>query len=160
MVFRFTQEKISEPAPLQIALEERRTLYGNGVILLNLTCHDEPMPFGDPWATASRYAMLSAIDGVPMIFYGQEHAVSPYEGEGDEANKWKGFYFFEQNFGKWIPHFKKWNQMYVWDDPCYPTGDFRDSRAMAQFYARVNQARLASPALRSKNRWFSTTTRG
>jgi glycosidase len=154
MVFRFTQEKISEPAPLQIALEERRTLYGNGVILLNLTCHDEPMPFGDPWATASRYAMLSAIDGVPMIFYGQEHAVSPYEGEGDEANKWKGFYFFEQNFGKWIPHFKKWNQMYVWDDPCYPTGDFRDSRAMAQFYARVNQARLASPALRSKNRWF------
>ena len=154
MVFRFTQEKISEPAPFQAALEERRALYGNGLILLNLTSHDEPLPFGDPWATASRYAMVSAIDGVPMILYGQEHAISPYAGTNDTINAWKGFYFFEQNFGKWIPHFKKWNQMYVWDDPCYTNGDFRDSRAMAQFYARVNKARLASPALRSKNRWF------
>ena len=154
MVFRFTQEKVSEPAPLQAALEERRTLYGNGIILLNLSSHDEPLPFGDPWATASRYAMVSAVDGVPMILYGQEHAISPYAGTNDTINAWKGFYLFEQNFGKWIPHFKKWNQMYVWDDPCYTNGDFRDSRAMAQFYARVNQARLASPALRSKNRWF------
>ena len=154
MVFRFTQEKVSEPAPLQAALEERRTLYGNGIILLNLSSHDEPLPFGDPWATASRYAMVSAVDGVPMILYGQEHAISPYTGTNDTINAWKGFYLFEQNFGKWIPHFKKWNQMYVWDDPCYTNGAFRDSRAMAQFYARVNKARLASPALRSKNRWF------
>ncbi|HOO21748.1 MAG TPA: hypothetical protein PL011_10225, partial [Kiritimatiellia bacterium] len=153
MVFRFTQEKVSEPAPLQAALEERRALYGNGIILLNLTSHDEPLPFGDPWATASRYAMVSAIDGVPMLLYGQEHAISPLSSDYT-TNKWKGFYHFEQNFGKWIPHFKKWNQMYVWDDPCYTNGDFRDSRAMAQLYARVNQARLASPALRSKNRWF------
>ena len=154
MVFRFTQEKVSEPAPLQAALEERRALYGNGIILLNLTSHDEPLPFGDPWATASRYAMVSAIDGVPMLLYGQEHAISPYAGTNDTINAWKGFYHFEQNFGKWIPHFKKWNQMYVWDDPCYTNGTFRDSRAMAQLYACVNQARLASPALRSKNRWF------
>lgn len=154
MVFRFTQDKVSEPAPLQASLEERRTLYGNGIILLNLTGHDEPLPYGDPWATASRYAMVSAVDGVPMVLLGQEHALSPYAGEGDEINKWKGFYFFEQNFGKWIPHFKKWNQMYVWDDPAYASGDFRDSRAMAQLYARINKARLASPALRSKNRWF------
>ena len=153
MVFRFTQDKVSEPAPLQAALEERRALYGNGVILLNLTCHDEPVPFGDPWATASRYAMVSAVDGVPMIFLGQEHAISPLSSDYT-TNKWKGFHFFEQNFGKWIPHFKKWNQMYVWDEPCYTNGNFRDSRAMAQFYARVNKARLASPALRSKNRWF------
>lgn len=154
MVFRFTQDKVSTPAPFQAALEERRTLYGNGIILLNLTSHDEPLPFGDPWATASRYAMVSAVDGVPMILFGQEHAISPYTGTNDTINAWKGFYFFEQNFGKWIPHFKKWNQMYVWDDPCYPAGDFRDSRAMAQLYARINKARLASPALQSKNRWF------
>ena len=153
MVFRFTQDKVSEPAPLQAALEERRTLYGNGIILLNLTGHDEPLPFGDPWATASRYAMVSAVDGVPMVLLGQEHAISPLSSDFT-TNKWKGFYFFEQNFGKWIPHFKKWNQMYVWDQPAYTNGDFRDSRAMAQLYARINKARLASPALRSKNRWF------
>ncbi|NLB66356.1 MAG: hypothetical protein GX803_07805 [Lentisphaerae bacterium] len=154
MVFRFTDDKVSEPAPFQAALEERRGAFGNGIILLNLTSHDEPLPFGDPWATASRYAMVSAIDGVPMIFYGQEHAISPFAGEEDEINKWKGFYFFEENFGKLIPHFKKWNQMYVWDDPAYEAGDFRDSRAMAEFYGRINHARLSSPALRSKNRWF------
>lgn len=155
MVFRFTQDKVSEPAPFQAALEDRRTLYGNGIILLNLSSHDEPLPFGDPWATASRYAMVSAIDGVPMILLGQEHAISPYGGpDGDTINKWKGFYFFEQNFGKWIPHFKKWNQMYVWNDPCYPSGDFRESRKMAELYGRINKARLMSPALRSKNRWF------
>lgn len=153
MVFRFTQDKVSTPAPFAAALEERRTAYGNGLILLNLTCHDEPMPFGDPQATASRYAMVSAIDGVPMIFYGQEHAISRLDSDFT-TNKWKGFYKFEQNFGKYIPHFKSWNKMYVWDDPAYEAGTANDSRAVAQFYGRINLARQSSPALQSKNRWF------
>lgn len=153
MVFRFTQDQVSSPVPFQDALEDRRGAYGEGIILLNLTCHDEPVPFGDPWATASRYAMVSAIDGVPMIFHGQEQAISRFDYDMT-VNKWKGFYRFEQNFGKWIPHFKKWNKMFVWEEPAYASGDRADSRAMANFYGLINHARLNSPALQSKHRWF------
>ncbi len=157
MVFRFTQEHVSDPSTLAARFEERRGDYGNGLILLNLTCHDEVMPYGDPQATVSRYAMVSAIDGIPMIMYGQEHAISPFVvGEDDlnNANKWKGFLKFEVNFGKAIPNFKAWNVMHGWTNPPYAAGHANDSRAIAQLYGRINLARHASPALRSKNRWF------
>ncbi len=157
MVFRFTIDHVSDPATLQKHLEDRRLDYGNGLILLNLTCHDEVMPWGDPQVTASRYAMVSAFDGVPMVFYGQEQGLSTFEREKHDphaGNPWVGFAKFEQNFGKWIPHFKTWNQMYVWTNPPYPAGDPNDSRAMAEFYGRINQARRKSPALQSRNRWF------
>lgn len=170
MVFRFTQDHVSDPATFQRELENRRESYGNGLILLNLTCHDEVMPWGDPQATASRYAMVSAIDGVPMIFYGQEQAISKFERnwneweqrwEGDDpenGDKWKGFSKFEQNFGKWIPHFKKWNKMLVWDNMVYSNDTANASRAMAEFYGRINLARQQSPALQSRNRWFLNDT--
>ena len=165
MVFRFTQDHVSYPGDFQKALEDRRESYGNGLILLNLTCHDEVMPWGDAQATASRYAMVSAIDGVPMIFYGQEQAICKFErnqgddgnwygDDPDDANEWKGFVKFEQNFGKWIPHFKTWNAMHVWTNPPCKAGEPNDSRAMAEFYGRINLARQQSPALRSQNRWF------
>ena len=157
MVFRFTQEHVSDPSTFAARLEERRGDYGNGLILLNLTCHDEVMPYGDPQATVSRYAMVSAVDGIPMIMYGQEHAISPFTvGEDDlnNANKWKGFLKFEVNFGKAIPNFKTWNVMHGWTNPPYAAGHANDSRAIAQLYGRINLARHASPALRSKNRWF------
>ncbi len=157
IVFRFTQDKVSDPYAFQAAFEDRRAAYGEGVILLNLTSHDEVIPFDDPWATLSRYGMVSALDGVPMIFYGQEQSISRYY-EGEEINKWKGFHRFEKNFGKMVPHFKKWNQMYVWGDPAYPDGDRSDSRAMAALYGRINHARLNSPALQSKHRWFLNDT--
>jgi alpha-amylase len=166
MVFRFTQDHISDPWAFQKALEDRRDAYGNGLILLNLTCHDEVIPWGDPQATASRYAMVSAVDGVPMIFYGQEQSISTFElGWQDDQGVWHGhnpyegtnyvgFAKFEQNFGKWIPHFKTWNKMHVWTNPPYAAGSANDSRAMAAFYGRINQARRQSPALRAQNRWF------
>ena len=170
MVFRFTQDHVSYPGDFQKALEDRRESYGNGLILLNLTCHDEVMPWGDPQVTASRYAMVSAMDGVPMIFYGQEQAISTFElGWQDEGGVWHGhnpyegtnyvgFAKFEQNFGKWIPHFKTWNKMHVWTNPPYTAGMPNDSRAMAEFYGRLNLARRESPALRSQNRWFLNDT--
>jgi glycosidase len=169
MVFRFTQDHVSDPAKFQRELEDRRQAYGNGLILLNLTCHDEVMPWGDAQATASRYAMVSAIDGVPMIFYGQEQAICKFEqGIGldgkwhddnpDAADEYKGFAKFEQNFGKWIPHFKTWNKMHVWTNPPCKAGEANDSRAMAEFYGRINLARQQSPALQSRNRWFLNDT--
>ena len=161
MVFRFTQDHVSDPGKLAEELENRRQAYGNGLILLNETCHDEVIPWGDPQATASRYAMVSAVDGVPMIFYGQEQAISKFErdewGNGDNpegADKWKGFLKFESNFGKWIPHFKTWNKMLVWDEMVYSNGTANASRDIAAFYGKINLARQKSPALQSKNRWF------
>lgn len=162
MVFRFTQDHVSDPVTLQSQLEDRRAAYGNGLILLNLTCHDEIIPWGDPQATASRYAMVSAFDGVPMIFYGQEQAISTFDLNGgddpDNANKWKGFHKFESNFGKWIPHFKTWNAMHVWTNMVYSNGTANASRDMAAFYGKLNLARQKSPALRSQNRWFLNDT--
>ncbi|MBR4189273.1 MAG: hypothetical protein IKQ55_04850 [Kiritimatiellae bacterium] len=162
MVFRFTQDHVSDPATFQAELENRRQAYGNGLILLNLTCHDEIIPWGDPQATASRYAMVSAIDGVPMIFYGQEQAISTFDlnsgDDPDDANKWKGFHKFESNFGKWIPHFKTWNAMHVWTNMVYSNGTANASRDMAAFYGKLNLARQKSPALRSQNRWFLNDT--
>jgi hypothetical protein len=147
MVFQFTQAHVSDPASLRTQLENRRTSYSGGAILLNLTGHDEVMPWSDPWVTASRYAMVSAVMGVPMVFYGQEQGIGPYAGTAD---KWTGFTNFELNFGKNIPHFKKWNKLRVWDEPPLDAA----SREMAQWHGRVNWARLHSPALQSPNQYF------
>ena len=147
MVFQFTQAHVSTPWELRTQIENRRTAYNGGAILLNLTGHDEIMPWADPWVTASRYAMVSAVMGVPMVFYGQEQGIGPYAGTAD---KYTGFADFELNFGKWIPHFKRWNQLRVWNEPPLDEG----SRYMAQWHGRVNWARLNSPALRSPNQYF------
>ena len=166
MVFRFTQDHVSDPAQFQTELEKRRDSYGDGLILLNETCHDEIIPWGDPQVTASRYAMVSAVDGVPMIFYGQEQGISTFdqnEHSHTNGSAWVGFKHFEQNFGKWIPHFKRWNQMIVWTNPPYVASETNahdtayDSRKMAEFYGRINLARQKSPALQSRNRWFLNT---
>ncbi len=153
MVFQFTQAHVSDPGTLRMQLENRRTAYGGGAILLNLTGHDEVLPWSDPWVTASRYAMVSAVAGVPMVFYGQEQGIGPYAGTAD---KWTGFSNFELNFGKYIPHFKKWNQLRVWGEPPYDAA----SREMAQWHGRVNGARHSSPALQSANQYFLSRTGG
>jgi hypothetical protein len=153
MVFQFTQGHVSDPASLRSQLESRRTTYNGGAILLNLTGHDEVMPWADPWVTASRYGMVSAVMGVPMMFYGQEQGIGPYQGAVD---KYTGFSNFELNFGKWIPHFKKWNQLTVWNDP--PNTNW--SRYMAQWHGRINWARLNSPALQSPNQYYLNRTGG
>ena len=152
MVFQFTQAHVSNPWDLRTQLENRRTAYSGGAILLNLTGHDEIMPWSDPWVTASRYAMVSAVMGVPMTFYGQEQGIGPYNGEANPAT---GFTDFELNFGKNIPHFKKWNQLRVWNEPPLDT-----SREMAQWHGRINWARLNSPALQSPNQYFLSRTAG
>ena len=152
MVFQFTQAHVSDPATLRTQLENRRTAYNGGAILLNLTGHDEVMPWSDGWVTASRYAMVSAVMGVPMVFYGQEQGIGPYAGTADKNT---GFDAFELNFGKYIPHFKAWNRLRVWSDPPLDT-----SRQMAQWHGRINWARLNSPALQSPNQYFLSRTAG
>jgi hypothetical protein len=153
MVFQFTQAHVSDPADLRTQLENRRTAYSGGAILLNLTGHDEVMPWSDGWVTASRYAMVSSVMGVPMAFYGQEQGIGPYT---TTADKYTGFADFELNFGKYVPHFKRWNKLRVWDEPPLDAA----SREMAQWHGQVNWARLNSPALQSPNQYFLSRTGG
>lgn len=191
MVFQFTQAHINNESDLQSAFESRRSTYRDGAILLNITSHDEVMPDDDPWVTASRFAAVSSLHGLPMTFYGQEKGIQYFwddsgythpqlgftgagndrfdyhdangnsrqdfgePGEGlSKSSALTGFNAFELNFGKYIPHFKKWNAMSVWTTP----DSARFAEGMPQWYGRVNWARLNSPALKSTNQWFLSTT--
>ena len=150
LVFQFTQSHINDSWDLKSAVENRRTSYGQGLVLLNLTSHDEVLPDNDAWLVASRYGALSMVDGVPMIFYGQEQGIQNYNAS-DPFGTWyyDGFREdHEENFGKYIPHFKKWNELTVWSNPPPNSG------GLAAWYGRVNGARRMSPALRSHNRHF------
>ena len=151
LVFQFTQTKVDNSFDLRAAMESRRTAYDGGAILLNLTGHDEVMPDNDPWVTFSRYGTVSSVDGLPMLFNGQEHGIGLYD-PGDPGNWKDGFSHHELNFGKWIVHFKTWNQMRTWFEA--PP----DAVDLDTMYGRVNWARHNSPALRSQNRYFLSTT--
>ena len=118
--------------------EDRRTAYGQGLVLLNSTSHDEEN-YDDPFQALIRYTVCGSIDGAPMIFYGQELGIT----------RTNGFDLYELNFGKMIPHFKEYNSL----QPIF------HNRALGvdflwPVYAAVNQARGFSAALRSSNRYF------
>ncbi len=154
LLFLFTQAHINNSWDLRNALESRRAAYSGGEILLNLTSHDEVLPDNDAWITASRYGALGAVDGLPMIFYGQEKGDQNYN-PNSCCWYYDGFKTdHELNFGKYIPHFKKWNQLVSFSNPPpFAAG-------MDQWYGRVNWARLNSPALSSQNRYFLSRLAG
>ena len=154
IVFQFTQNHINDSWEVKQALEDRRTAYSGGTILLNLTSHDEVLPDNDAWLVASRYGALSMADGIPMLFYGQEQGIQNYN---SDPLYWyvDGFRTdHEENFGKYIPNFKQWNQLMIWSNP--PP----NAVGLAQWYGRVNWARHNSPALRSQNRYFLSKVGG
>ena len=63
-----------------------------------------------------------------------------------------GFDWYEDNFDKFIPHFKKWNSMQpqwsAYDNNAYGVQFLKPA------YAAAGHARAFSPALRSSYRWF------
>lgn len=121
--------------------ETRRNSYGQGLVLLNNTSHDEA-GYADPWQAFIRYAVGGMIDGAPMIMYGQEIGTSNS----------LSFDYYETNFGKSIPHFKRYNSMQPqWTAWANNTLGVRN---LIPAYAGVGQARGFSSALRSSNRWF------
>jgi glycosidase len=61
------------------AFASRRAAYGQGLVLLNTTSHDE-QNFTDPWQALIRHGAASTIDGAPMIFQGQELGLSDFFG--------------------------------------------------------------------------------
>jgi hypothetical protein len=76
-----------------------------------------------------------------MIFYGQELGLS----------RTFGFDRYELNFGKMIPHFKKYNSL----QPLFAPGNRNYGLdQLYPAYAAVGQPRSFSRALRSSNRYF------
>ena len=121
--------------------EGRRSSYGQGLVLLNNTSHDEA-GYADPWEAFIRYAVGSTNDGAPMVMYGQEIGTSSSA----------SFTHYESNFGKNIAHFKRFNSMQPqwtsWGSNALGVANLRPA------YSGVGKAREFSPALRSSNRWF------
>jgi len=118
--------------------EGRRAAYGQGLVLANTTSHDEEN-YDDPWQAVVRFGVSSTLAGVPMIFPGQELGVS----------RTTGYDEYETNFGKLIPHFKRYNSMMpIWNDT-----DFGNDQ-LFKVYSGMATARQESEALRSSNRWF------
>jgi hypothetical protein len=118
--------------------EGRRASYGQALVLLNNMSHDEEA-FADPWQAVVRYAACGEVDGVPLVFPGQELGISTTF----------GYSLYETNFGKNIADFKDFNSLLpAWNDSNYGNDQ------LYPVYQGIGQARLFSPALRSQNRFF------
>lgn len=134
----FPLASASTNADYRNIFESRRSAYGQGLVLINNVSHDEEN-YSDPWQALIRYSVAGTMDGVPMIFPGQELGIS----------KTFGYNHYEVNFGKTIPHFKRFNSMQpAWNDTNL------GSDQLFPVYAGMGAARNFSPALRSSNRWF------
>ena len=138
----FPLKSASTASDYRAIFEDRRRAYGQGLVLLNTTSHDEEN-YDDPFQALVRYAACSAIDGAPMIFYGQELGIA----------RTNSFDLYEINFGKVIPLFKKYNSLQpIFHKRGYGV-DF-----LWPVYAAINQARGFSAALRASNRYFLNQT--
>ncbi|MGJ8726110.1 MAG: alpha-amylase family glycosyl hydrolase [Roseibacillus sp.] len=132
------------------AYRQRRDAYDNVVLLNNLTSHDEVFPSDNPYELLNTYAQVAAFKGIPMVMYGQEAGAlndfTDYGFTGDIPNADNNWSIYEQNFGKTIPNFKRYNDMTkVW---------LNADTTLESYYGRVNSARLNSPALRSDSEYF------
>lgn len=128
--------------------QDRTNAYGESLVLLNNTSHDEA-PYADSWQALIRYATVSTNAGSPMIMYGQEIGGGQ---KVQDALPQGAFDWYELNFGKNIPNFKKWNSMQpqwtAWDNNAFGV------QFLYPVYSGIGLARAFSPALRSSNRWF------
>jgi len=120
--------------------EGRRNAYGQAVVLANTTSHDEEN-YDDPWQAVVRNAAVGIMDSASLIFPGQELGIS----------RTFGYQQYENNFGKTISHFKRWNSM----TPAWNDSDIGNDQ-LYPVYSGIQTARNNSPALRSPNRWFLT----
>ncbi len=138
----FPLKNASTASDFRGIFDTRRSSYGQGLVLLNNMSHDEEA-YADPWYAVIRYAVCSTVDGVPLIFPGQELGISTNF----------GYSLYETNFGKQIADFKDFNSMApAWADTNYGNDQ------LYPVYAGIGQARLFSSALRSSNRYYLNQT--
>src|SRR5262249_48585077 len=134
---------------------DRRQSYGSALILLNTVSHDEDS-YHDPYEALLRFAINSTIDGVTMIFSGQELGLRGTVVPPGDSNPASGSPFGYERyetpfFGKPMPAFKTYNSMIpLWlQDP--KSGD---AEHLSNLYSAIGKARQSSVALRSPNRIF------
>ncbi|MGD9873992.1 MAG: alpha-amylase family glycosyl hydrolase [Kiritimatiellia bacterium] len=145
-------------SPTQTQFDNRKDAFRNVPLLLNLTSHDDIYSTYHQPSIMHAYAEVAAMGGVPMIMYGQEagaqnhYATYNRGGEIDAANN---FAYYESNFGKSIVNFKRYNCMTsIWSQGEAYMGSLRET------YGKISRARQNSPALRSQNDYFLSTTAG
>lgn len=137
-VFALKAEATTNTWAYRSIFEDRRSAYGQGLVLLNNASHDEET-LSDPWESVVRSAVVGMMDGATLIFPGQELGISTTYGYDQ----------YETNFGKQVPHFKRWNSMApIWADTNYGNDQ------LFPVYSGIQSARASSPALRSSSRWF------
>ncbi len=144
----FPLKSAGNSADYRAIFDARRGSYGQGLVLLNNTSHDEEN-YENIWFALMRYNVCSTVDGAPMIFMGQELGVT----------RTSGFSFYETNFGKEVAHFKKFNSMEPgWLKRLPVSGGGAGSPFGEEFlwdaFAAAGQARRFSPALKSNNRYY------
>ena len=138
--------------------EDRRNAYGQALVLLNTSSHDEDH-YQDPWHALIRYAANNSVDGVPLVFPGQELGLSGTVIPPSDTNLGLtpfGYDVYETNSNKPIPHFKKYNSlMPLWLKTTPSNGSYNYGLAqLSKVYEGIGQARGFSRALRSSNRFF------
>ena len=142
IVFPFQSASVAQD--YRNIFDQRRSAYGQSLVLMNSTSHDEEN-YADPYEALIRYMVSGTIDGAPMIFYGQENGISATY----------GFDHFQLNFGKEIPHFMVFNSL----GPILGNQTF-GLQQLYPVFASVGQGRAFSPALRSSNRYYLNQTDG
>jgi hypothetical protein len=140
----------------QQVYEQRFAAYGGMPILLNTTSQDEDN-YKDPFQAFIRYAVNNTMQGVPMIFPGQELGLTgtivPPHDSDSRAGSPRGYDRYEGGFsGKPVPHFKKYNSMMpLWNDF---NSDRGAAKILHELYATVGNARHESAALKSTHYAF------
>jgi glycosidase len=135
--------------------EARRNAYGDALVLLNTSSHDEDT-YRDPFEALLRFAVNSAMFGVSMLFPGQELGlrgtiVPPGDSNGSLIPF--GYELYDRPFfGKPVPAFKAFNSlMPLWRELADGNSD---SVRLLNLYSSIGTARASSPALRSHNRVY------
>jgi glycosidase len=153
IIYEFHQAMTS--ADFRGIFEERRSAYGQALVLLNTASHDEDT-YKDPYQALMRFAVASTMDGVPMIFPGQELGmrgtiVPPADSNSAQGPPFGYSRYDDPFFNKPVPAFKVYNSMMpLWSLPA-TSGDVK---YLTNLYSAVNSARGHSAALRSSNRLF------
>ena len=137
---------------------QRRNSYGPALLLLNTSSQDEDN-YKNPFEALVRFAANSTIDGVPMIFPGQELGLSgtivPPNRSSASAGPPVGYDRYDIDspaFPKPIPSFMSFNSMMpLWRLLQSGRGD---SPQLRDEYAAVNAARSGSVALRAPERSY------
>jgi hypothetical protein len=150
-------------ADYQRIYDARSAAYGGAPVLLNTTSQDEDN-YRNPYEAAMRFAVNSTIDGVPMIFPGQElglaGTVVPPSDTDPAAGAPFGYDVWDVDpvAHKPIPSFKTYNSMMpLWQALSRNSGD---AVHLLPLYTAIAAARAGSPALRSPHRRFLSLTHG